>query len=135
LREEFQERIALAQGDIDRLVNQARRELHDVTEEVGWQNHWNDEGHTPNYSRLKHKLERLVEMEYCDEVAELGRELIRCGMDQVGQSHDDGETAMGLADCLTVVFDAVVKSSLSAPNLTSRTSSTASKRTGMAGHV
>ncbi|HEX9660559.1 MAG TPA: SWIM zinc finger family protein [Rhodothermales bacterium] len=61
LRAEFQERIALAEGDVDRLVNQARRDLHAVTAEVGWRNHWNDEGHTPDYARLKHKLELLVE--------------------------------------------------------------------------
>ncbi len=115
LRQEFQERIELGEGNIDRLVSQARREIKSVTAEMGWRNHWDNEGHTPDYSRLKHRLERLVELGHADAVAELGRDLIRRGIDQVGQSHDEGETAMELGECLEVVFAAVAKSSLSAP--------------------
>lgn len=115
LREEFRERIAISEGDVDRLVTQARREMRDCTEEIGWQNHWQDEGHTPDYSRLKHRLERLVELGHANEVVELGREFIKRAMDQVGQSHDEGETATAVAECLPVVFDAVAKSTLSGP--------------------
>ena len=110
LREEFQERIALAKGDVGRLVNQARRELYAVTGEIGWRNRWSNEGHTPNYSRLKHKLERLNELGHHDEVVDLADELIQRGMDQVEQSDDEGETSMELVDCLAVVFNALVKS-------------------------
>jgi len=116
LRQEFQERIALAEGDVDQLVAAARRELRAVTAEFGWRNHWDNAGHTPNYDRLKHRLERLTDLGHSDRVVELGSELISRGMEQVGQSDDEGETAMGLADCLTVVFDALAKSSLSAPD-------------------
>jgi uncharacterized Zn finger protein len=115
LREEFRERIALSEGDVDRLVTQARRELRDRTAEIGWRNHWEDEGHTPDYSRLRHRLERLVELGHSNAVVELGREFIERAMDQVGQSHDEGETATAVAECLPVVFDAVVKSALSGP--------------------
>jgi uncharacterized Zn finger protein len=115
LREEFRERIALSEGDVDRLVAQARRELRERTEEIGWQNHWQGEGHTPDYDRLKHRLERLVELGHADSVVELGREFIKRAADQVEQSHDEGETAMAVAECLPVVFDAVVKSKLTGP--------------------
>lgn len=116
IRQEFQERITLGEGDVDQLVAAARRELRSVTAEFGWQNHWDSEGHTPDYDRLKHRLERLAELGHCDRVVELGRELIARGMEQVGQTDDEGETAMGLGDCLGVVFDALAKSSLSAPD-------------------
>jgi len=116
IRQELQERITLSEGDVDRLVAAARRELRAVTAELGWRNHWNSEGHTPDYHRLKRRLERLTELGHSDRVVELGRELISRGMEQVGQSDDEGETAMGLADCLTIVFDALAKSSLSAPD-------------------
>lgn len=43
LLEKFQERIALAQGDVKRLVNQARHDLYELTAEIGWRNHWEDE--------------------------------------------------------------------------------------------
>jgi uncharacterized Zn finger protein len=116
LRQEFQERIELTGGDVDRLVSQARRELRTVTSETAWRNHWNNEGHTPDYSRLKHRLERLVELGHTDAVVELGRELIRRGMEQVGASHDEGETAMELGESLGVVFEAVTKSTLTPPD-------------------
>jgi len=115
LREEYRERIALSEGDVDKLVAQARRELRDRTSEIGWQGHWQDEGHTPDYSRLKHRLERMVELGHTDAVVELGREFIPMAMKQVEQSNDEGETATAVADCLPVVFDAVVKSTLSGP--------------------
>ena len=115
LQEEFRERIALSEGDVDRLVAQARREMRDCASEIGWQNHWQGEGHTPDYSRLKHRLERLVELGHADAVVELGRDFIKRAMTQVGESHDEGETAMAVAECLPVVFDAVVKSTLSGP--------------------
>ena len=46
----------------------------------------------------------------------LGREFIEKGLEQVGQAHDeDGETATAFAECLPVVFQAVMRSSLSPP--------------------
>ena len=116
LRQELQERIALGEGDVDQLLAAARRELRAVTGEFGWRNHWNGEGHTPDYDRLKHRLERLAELGHCDAVVELGRELIDRGMEQVGQSDDEGETATELSNCLPVVFEALAKSNLSTPD-------------------
>jgi uncharacterized Zn finger protein len=112
LRDEFRERIALGEGDVDRLIAQARKELQRVTSQEAWRNHWNGEGNLPDYSKLLHRLERLVELGHSDSVARLGGEIIERGMAQVGQSHDEGETAMELAGCLNVVFKAVAKSSL-----------------------
>ena len=57
LREEFRDRIALGEGDVDRLVTEARKELRRVASEAGWSNSWTGEGNTPDYSRLKHRLE------------------------------------------------------------------------------
>jgi uncharacterized Zn finger protein len=113
--QEFRERIAPQEGDIGRLVAEARREIRQVTSELAWSNHWNNEGHIPDYSRIKHRFERLLELGNADEVVSLGRELIRQGMQQVGESHDEGETATALAGCLPVVFEAVTRSNLSGP--------------------
>ncbi len=114
LRQEFQERILLSEGKVDQLVAAARRELRAVTRAFGWRNHWQGEDPTPNYSRLKHRLERLAELGQGDEVVALGRELIVRGIEQVGQCDDEGETAMELSESLSVVFAALAKSSLSA---------------------
>lgn len=111
LRDEFRERILLGEGDVDRLVAEARKELHRVTSEEAWRSGWTGEGNTPDYGKLRHRLERLVELGHPDAVARLGPEILQRGMDQVGQSHDEGETASELGDCLRVVFGAVAKSS------------------------
>ena len=113
LREEFQERIGLGEGNVDRLVAQAQRELRELTSEPAWRNSWTGEGYTPDYQRLKHRLERLVELGHADAVVKLGREFIERALRQVEESHDEGETTMAVADCLPIVFDAVKKSSLS----------------------
>ena len=115
VREEFRERLAIREGDVDRLVAQARREMRNRTEETGWQNHWDGEGYTPDYGRFKRRLERLVELGHADAVVELGREFIERVMQQVEESNDDGETAMAAAECLPPIFDAVAKSTLSSP--------------------
>ena len=79
--QEFRERIALQEGDVDRLLAEARREIRQVTSEPAWRNHWNGEGHTPDYSRIRHRFERLLELGHADEVVSLGREFIRAGHD------------------------------------------------------
>ena len=85
--------------------------MQSVTSQEAWRNHWNGEGNIPDYSKLLHRLERLVELGHADSVARLGGEIIE-RMSQVGQSHDEGETALELAGCLAVVFKAVVQSNL-----------------------
>lgn len=112
LRQEFQERLLLSEGDATRLIREARKELRSVTAETGWRNHWDDDGHTPDYDRLKGRLEKLVEIGQADAVADLGRDLFKNGMLQVAESDDDGATASALAECFPVVFAAVAGSSM-----------------------
>ena len=114
--QEFRERIALRQGDVAQLLAEARREIRRVTSEPAWQNHWNGEGSLPDYSRIRHRLERLLDQDHADEVVSLGRDLIDKGMQQVGESHDEGETAMALGECIAIVFRALARSSLSGPD-------------------
>jgi uncharacterized Zn finger protein len=115
LYQEFRERIALREGDVGRLVAEARAEIRRTTSETAWRNSWTGEGHIPDYSRIRHRFERLLELGHADEVVGLGRELIEQGLRQVGQSDDEGETARELSECLPVVFQAVARSSLSGP--------------------
>ena len=112
LREEFSDRIALGEGDVDRLVTEARKEVRRVSSEAGWVNSWTGEGQTPDYSRVKHRLERLLELGHPDAVVRLGKELMTLGNEQIGQSNDEGETAEAVGECMPVIFRAVVASSL-----------------------
>lgn len=113
LRQELTERIMLDTGDGDQLLREARKEMRRVTAEIGWQNHWDYGGHIPDYSKLKHKLECLVEMGCADQVITLGSELMERGIEQINQSNDEGETTIEIAECMVVVFHALLRSSLS----------------------
>jgi len=113
LREEFRDRIALGKGDVDRLVTEARKEIRRVASEAGWQSSWTGEGQTPDYSRVKHRLERLLELGAPDAVVRLGPEIMTLGFEQIGQSNDEGETAEAVGECMPVIFQAVASSSLS----------------------
>ena len=102
LREEFRDRIALGEGNVDRLVTETRKELRLVAPEAGWRNSWTGEGQTPDYSRVKHRLERLLELGHPDAVVRLGTEIMTLGNEQIGQSNDEGETAEAVGECLPV---------------------------------
>ena len=114
--QEFRERLALQEGDVDRLVAEARRAIRKVTSETAWQNHWDDGGHTPDYSPIRHRLERLLELGHADEATALGREFLELGLKQVADAHDEGEAAIAFGECLPVVFQALARSSLSGPD-------------------
>jgi uncharacterized Zn finger protein len=113
--QEFRERLALQEGDVARLVAEARREIRQVTSETAWRNDWTGEGHIPDYSKIQHRLERLLELGHADEVVSLGREFLAQSLRQIGEAHDEGDTAMAFAECLPVIFQAVTRSSLSGP--------------------
>lgn len=115
LRTEFQERIALAEGDGQQLIGEARRQIDEITAKRGWYDRWNGEGDIPDYAPLRNRLERLLKMGHADAIADMGSRFIYLAMAQVGESHDDGETAMAVSSCMPVVFQAVQKSSLSGP--------------------
>ncbi len=112
---EFREKLALQAGDVGQLISEVRRQIKEVTAEPGWQNHWDREGYTPDYRPIKHRLERLLALGHADEVVSLGRDLIRKGLQQVGESNDEGETMTAFAACLPAVFQAVMQSSLTGP--------------------
>ncbi len=95
------------------MVQSIRNEIDELSSEPGWRHHWNNEGYTPDYSRVQERLEALLNQGYADEVVSLGKELLKAGTNQVGMSNDDGETAMEISSCLDVVFRALPKSSLS----------------------
>jgi len=95
-------------------VTRLRREIRDIGDEPGWQNYWQNEGFTPDYSGIRKKLETLLKAGHADEVLTLGRELVTTGTRQVEVSHDDSETAMEIADCMPVIVEALDRSFLDA---------------------
>jgi uncharacterized Zn finger protein len=115
VRQNILETDQLQSGDIKKLVHSLAAEIDEVTQEDAYYNSWRDEGSLPDYSHIQQQLAALLSMGHADEVVELGRQLWEQGSEQVGQSHDDGETADEVAYCMEIVFKAVAASSMSAP--------------------
>ncbi|MEW6660240.1 MAG: hypothetical protein AB1424_16460 [Thermodesulfobacteriota bacterium] len=109
---ELADRKQVISGNTIALVTRLRKEMRDLASEPGWQNYWNSEGYTPDYSGVRKKLETLLKAGHPEEVLTLGRELVTTGMRQVEESHDEGETAMEIAGCLPVIVEALDRSSL-----------------------
>jgi uncharacterized Zn finger protein len=111
---ELGDRKQVISGNTEALVKRLRQEIHDLGEEPGWRNHWNNEGYTPNYAKIRQKLETLLKAGHTDEVLTLGRELVTTGMRQVEESDDEGETEREIADCMPVVVEALDRSAMDA---------------------
>lgn len=105
----------LETGQIDKLVRSLRKEIRSLTAEDAWYNPWKEEGNLPDYSHVEQQFRVLLDKGYADAVFELGEELWKGGVEQVGQSHDEGETAMAIAACLEIVLQALPRTRLSPP--------------------
>ncbi|MDA8159768.1 MAG: SWIM zinc finger family protein [Desulfobacteraceae bacterium] len=111
----IEESAQLKTGKVDALVSSLRKEIRRLTSEDAWYNPWKDEGSLPDYSHVKKRLHDLFDGGHADAVLDLGEELWEGGNEQVGHSHDEGETAGEIADCLAIVVQALPKSRLTAP--------------------
>lgn len=112
LRQTYVDRIMLETGNHAAMIREAQKELRSVTSEDAWHNSWEGHGSLPDYSRLQSQLRSLVDAEQFDAVVQLGRELIERGMQQVEQSHDEGETAGQIMSTLSIIAEAIVPCSL-----------------------
>ena len=114
VQEDLQHRQDLSKGSVQKIMTSITKEIRQLSSEPAWRNHWNDEGHIPDYSRVKDRLESLLTNGHPDEVVGLGKELLEAGIEQVEMSHDEGETANEISSCLEVVFRGLLQSSLPA---------------------
>jgi len=109
---ELADRRQITTGNVKALTARLEEEIQDIGDEPGWQNYWQGEGYTPDYSGIRKKLKTLLKMGHADEVLTLGQELVATGTRQVEESNDEGETAMEIAECMPVIVEALDKSSL-----------------------
>lgn len=112
LAQDLADRKQLISGNIKGLVTRLLREIRDIGDEPGWQNYWQGEGFTPDYSGIRKKIETLLRAGHADEVLNLGRELVTTSTRQVEESHDEGETAVEIAVCMPIIVKALDRSSL-----------------------
>ena len=112
MAQELTDRKQLASGNVNSLITRLKKDIREITSEPGWQNYWQHEGYTPDYSEIRIKLETLLKAGHPDEVLTLGKELIELGNRQIEESHDDGETATEIEECMPVIVKAMEQSSI-----------------------
>lgn len=108
------DRQQLASGNADALVARLREEIFAIADRPGWQNYWNKEGFTPDFSAIRRKIATLLEAGHADAVLSLGRDLVATGTELIETSDDHGETAGEVASCMPLIAMALEKSSLDA---------------------
>jgi uncharacterized Zn finger protein len=114
IADELAHRGRLAGCDTGALVAAIRREIVETTSQEAWYDHWRNEGNIPDYSHLKSRLGDLLDTGAADEVVRLGDLLLERGTHQVETSHDEGDTASGIAACMEVVFQALSRTTMPA---------------------
>src|SRR6266545_6389268 len=112
LRDALAVRQMLASDDGDQLEAEVLARILEAGVAPGWRDRWDDQAHLPDYSPVYDGLKLLLDQGHADAVMRLGEELLETGIRQVEQTHDDGETASEVAACLSIVFQALPRSSL-----------------------
>ena len=104
--------VALDGGDSDRMVAALRAEIDELASQHSRTDSWHDEGHVPDYSSVRERMEQLLTAGHADALLVLGSDLLEQGAGQVEESNDEGEVAGEIAECLEIVFRALPQSSL-----------------------
>ena len=110
IRKALVDECALAGGRFDELLAESLEEMRSLTAEEAWQNAWTGAGHLPDYGGFEKRLKTLLEHGQADAIVQLGEEFIQLGVDQIGQSDDEGETARAIGDCMQIVYEALLQS-------------------------
>lgn len=110
---ELHNTASLHSGKISSLVESISRDIELESAEPAFWNHWESRGYIPDYSRILTNLRNLLDEGYDDEVVSLGEKLFRSGKEQLMLSDDEGETGSQIAECMTIVFKALQRCSLS----------------------
>ncbi|MFH1213410.1 MAG: SWIM zinc finger family protein [Candidatus Neomarinimicrobiota bacterium] len=97
---------------IEHLIKSIHREIKEVSNKPAWWDPWHDEGELPDYSHIQKGLKKLLDGGHPDEVLRLGDILFERSNEQIGQSNDEGETAVAVEECMEIVIKALAQCSL-----------------------
>lgn len=112
VKNELQFKSRLSSPSAAALSKTISKEIDKVSDEPGWHSHWEDSRFTPDYSRVKSGLQKLFDSGNFDEIVKLGKKIYSRGMEQTGQSDDEGETIQEIIATLDLVYLALQRCSL-----------------------
>ncbi|MBN1904035.1 MAG: SWIM zinc finger domain-containing protein [Deltaproteobacteria bacterium] len=108
----LRDRRSFNSGKMDSRIKHIQKQIEEATKEPGWQNHWDGQGFTPDFSEIRDNMTTLLDEGHADDVLSLGRKLMAAGTELVETSDDEGETAFEIERCMSVVIRALKESSL-----------------------
>lgn len=112
VRDALEVRRKMASGSTEQLVHDLRREIAAASVRPGWRDGWSGQGYIPDYSRVRDRLDLLLQKGLADDIVALSETLLEAGIAQVEESQDEGETATEIASCMEIVFRALSRSSM-----------------------
>ncbi|HLD21286.1 MAG TPA: SWIM zinc finger family protein, partial [Patescibacteria group bacterium] len=106
------DRVNMETGSVETIVKSVRKEIDVLSSEPAWENHWDNELYTSDYSNVKATLEQLIHKGHADEAIAIAKELFEKGIQQIEMSQSEGDLEQEIASCLNVVLPAFAQSSL-----------------------
>jgi hypothetical protein len=104
--EQLNDSVTIQTADMEELIEQARKEILERTEEIVDSRPWAG-NHIPDYSKLKSRFEALFQVGAPDALVELGRDLFNRGQAQIEGASDNGETHKAIHECLKITYEAL----------------------------
>jgi uncharacterized Zn finger protein len=109
---ELQTGFSIAPPSAAGLAQRISKEIDRVSQEPAWSDHWSHAASIPDYSNIASGLQQLFDAGHFDDIIKLGKKLFTKGMEQIGQSNDEGETLDEVSRALDIVFKALLYCSL-----------------------
>jgi uncharacterized Zn finger protein len=103
----LQDRCTLTGAGPKEIIASIKKELTHIDQQLEW-----DAG-VANVTHLKQRLENLLAMGYVDEAVGIGAELLSVGNRCMEARSEEEDQHFDIADCLTLLFQALPRSSLS----------------------
>ncbi len=115
IEQDIRDAYEIATTPIDRLIRGIRKDIRDITRELVEYDYRTRTFSRPDYNRIEMKFQELLDAGYADALLELGTFLFNEVYDQLESAQDEGETIDAVSLCLSIVIDALPKSSLTPP--------------------
>lgn len=104
----------LAAEDVEEIIGGVYFELDELLEETGYSAYENYEIDVPDFLDVQAGLESLLDSEHPDELLDIGKELMD-RYEKIAEYDEEEEIGTKISFCMDVVFEAMSRSSLPAP--------------------
>lgn len=102
----LRDRQDLETENIEGIIGGVYSELEMLWEEAQEYNPWSYESETPDFSNVQTRMESLLDSGHYDELVEIGKEIMN-RYEEIMEYDQEGEIAMEISGCMSIVFEAL----------------------------